>query len=297
MHHIHHWKNRRYHTMPKERLHLLLADQSLQILTSSLRSWPLREGQKFAYLLGAVSPDALFYDLPSCRLSSLGTAFHRLQGQACLTFLASVLSERDNNLTPETTAWVLGVASHFIADGLWHPLIEKTCNPETLFHKEFKFATGQCHHWLESELEGYWLPRIGPADGYLPLLKQLAGKNKTREDCIRCFRMVLMHLGLNGIPDEKKLGRCLFWQALLLCQFSLASWAKCKQMFLEFGPTRYLGTLIVPQRSNLSPLEKSSGNGTKSFEDLCRHEFMARSVITIAQHQHALLANRHANRG
>jgi hypothetical protein len=142
---------------------------------------------------------------------------------------------------------------------------------------------------LESELEGYWLSRIGPADGYLPVLKQIAGKSKTRENCIRCFRMILMQLGLKEIPDEKKLGRCLFWQALLLYQFSLASWGRWRKLFLQFGPTRYLGALIVPRGTSSTPLEKFRSDSAEPFEDPCHSELMARSVITIAQHQRALL--------
>ena len=275
--------------MPKERLHLLLADQSLNLLISSLSSSPLREGDKFAYFLGAISPDALFYDLPSFHLSSSGAAFHRLEGQSCLPFLASVLRERDKDLSPEATAWIFGVASHFLADGIWHPIIEKLCDPETVLCKGFEFSTRQCHHWLESELEAYWLSRIGPADGYLPVLKQITGKSKTRENCIRCFRMILIQLGLEEIPDEKKLGRCLFWQALLLRQFSLASWGRWRKLFLEFGPTRYLGALIVPRGANSTPLEKFRSDPAEPFEVLCDGKFMARSVITMAQHQRSLL--------
>ena len=276
--------------MPKERLHLLLADQSLQVLTPLLSSLPLSEAHKLAYFLGAISPDALFYDVPFCRLSSLGTAFHRLQGESCLPFLESVLREWRNELSPEATAWILGVASHFLTDGIWHPIIEKMSGPDTVFCRAFELSGAQCHHWLESELEGCWLSRIGPADGYLPLLKQFASKNKTRETCIRCFRMVLVRLGLKEVPDEKKIGRCFFWQALLLYQFSLASWARWRKLLLEAGPTRSLGALIVPTFAHLSPLLKSrSQHRTEPFDDPCDDEFMARSVISVARHQHSLL--------
>jgi hypothetical protein len=275
--------------MPKERLHLLIADQSLQFLTPLLSSLPLSEDHKLAYFLGAISPDALFYDVPSCRLSSLGTAFHRLQGESCLPILEPVLREQRDELSPEATAWILGVASHFLTDGIWHPIIEKMCGPATVFCRAFKLSGAQCHHWLESELEGYWLPRIGPEDDYLPFLKHFARKNKTREDCIRCFRMVLMRLGLKEVPDEKKIGRCLFWQALLLYQFSLASWARWRKLLLDVGPTRSLGALIVPTFANSSLLAKSgSQHQVVPFDDPCDDEFMARSVIALASHQHVL---------
>ena len=98
-----------------------------------------------------------------------------------------------------------------------------------------------------------------------------------------------MQFGLKEIPDEQKLGRCLFWQALLLYQFSLASWARWRKLFLALGPTRYLGALIVPRKTDATLLEKSRTNSAKPFEDPCHSELMARSVITMAQRQHALL--------
>ncbi len=276
--------------MPKERLHLLLADQSLQVLTSLLGSSPLSEDHKFAYFLGAVSPDALFYDLPSFRLSSLGSALHRLEGELCLPFLVSVLREGGKEPSPETLAWVLGVASHFLADADWHPIIEKLSDPDAVFCRTFKLSRTQCHHWLESELEGCWLSRIGPADGYLPVLKQFAGSNGTSENCIRYFRMLLRRLGLKDVPGEKKIGRCLFWQALLLYQFSLASWARWQRPLLKAGPTRSLGALIVPVSATLSPRSgHESHRRPGPLEDPCDGGFMARSVISLATHQQALV--------
>jgi hypothetical protein len=267
--------------MPKERLHLLLADQSLQILISSGDLSTFNEAQRIAYFLGAISPDALFYDLPSFRHSSLGNALHRLEGRRCLTFLEPIFRERSKNLTPVTAAWLLGVASHFWVDGYWHPFIEKMSDPESSLCREFELSGCQCHHWLESELEGYWLARIGPPDGYLPLLQQFARSSNTRENCIKAFRMVLMRMDLDQIPSENEISRCLFWQAVLLHQLSLPAWAKWRNLLLKIGATRLVGALIVPVSPGSSDLIAAQSHRNEGLEKLCSDEFLAHSVVSL----------------
>ena len=276
--------------MPKERFHLLLADQTLQVLTSLPNSPSLTGEQKFAYCLGAISPDTFFYDLPFFRLSPLGDAFHRIEGLSSPAFLGTVIKEWNKELTPETTAWLLGVASHMLADGFLHPTIEKMTDSRSFFCKKLGLSERHGHHWLESELEGYWLPVIGPSDGYLPLLKEIARGNKICEDCIGCFRMLLMRMGFKEVPDEKRIGRCLFWQALLLHQFSLQAWARWRNLFLEFRATRYIGSLIVPLKRGLSPppLICESRWGDSSYGP-CDKEFIISAVTFLATHLHPLL--------
>jgi hypothetical protein len=274
--------------MPKERLHLLLAGQSLQVLTSSLGSPLLSEAQEFAYFLGAISPDALFYDLPRFRLPAAGEALHRLEGKSCLPFLESICREQRRDLEPETVAWILGVANHFLADGIWHPIIRKLSDPDTSFCRAFKFSKRQCHYGLESELEAFWLARIGPPDGYLPLLRQFMRGTKRREDCAKCFRIILMQRGFNQIHDERMIGRCFFLQALLLRLFSLAALAKWRTLLVHLSLTRYLGALIVPVAEKSSPLAKSNTPWESPLEDPYDDAFMARSVISLAKHLHEL---------
>ena len=274
--------------MPKERLHLLLADQSLQELKASLGSSPFSEAQEFAYFLGAISPDALFYDLPLFRLSSLGEAYHRLEGESCLPFLASIYEKLDRDRDPEAAAWILGIANHFLADGIWHPIIRKMSDPDSFFCSEFKFSKRQCHHWLESELEAYWLARLGPADGYLPLLKRFGKSGKTRTSCIEWFRVLLMGLKIGQVPDAKTIGGCLSWQALLLRLFSLAVWARWRKLLLDNRLTRSFGVLIVPV-SKPSRLAKPTGDRGGFLADPCDDAFMTRSAASLAEHIRAFL--------
>jgi hypothetical protein len=275
--------------MPKERVHLLLADQSLRLLTARLGPVLSNEDQVFAYLLGSISPDALFYDLPLNRLPSLGKAFHSLEGESCLPLLISILRESKTAMDEVTAGWILGLASHFLADGLWHPIIRQMSDPGTLLCQEFKLSKSQCHHWLESELEGYWLARIGPPGGYLPILRQYRGRTGIRGSCIECFRMVLMRLGLDWIPDRKRIGRCFFWQATLLHLFSVEALVGWRKPLLHSRLGRPIGALLVPPNSTAPPSVKINGDEKLRFDDLFDDAFMKRSVNALAEQLHDLL--------
>jgi hypothetical protein len=274
--------------LPKERFHLLLADKSLSILTSQPDSPPVTEEQRWAYFLGAISPDALFYDFPSFRLSSLGTALHRLEGLSSLRALSSVLNDWKKELPPEAGWWFLGVAGHFLADGFWHPIIEKISEAGCCVYQGCRLSKRQCHHWLESELEGFWLPRVGPPDAYRLLLKSFARRTRMREECIRCFRMILMQMGLTEVPDAKQMDRCFSWQAFFLRQFSLPIWSKMRNLLFQFSATRFYATLIVPEKTGVSTFSTPRNQGVDDLEDLYKYWFtdqlMARSATFVATH-------------
>ncbi len=193
------------------------------------------------------------------------------------------------DLKPETAAWILGVATHFLADGIWHPIIRQMSDPAASFCRAFGYSRRQCHHGLESELEAYWLARIGPADGYLPLLRQFRARNKRQEEGLKGLRMILMRLGLNQIPEERMIDRCFFWQASLLRLFSRQPWPSGANCFSGPVLTRYLGALIVPFAGRSSPFARSSNNPERPFDDPWDDTFMARSVISLAEHLRAFL--------
>jgi hypothetical protein len=273
--------------MPKERFHLLAADQSLQILTSRGSLSPFSEEQKLAYFGGAISPDALFYDLPSFRLSSLGSALHERGGKCRLDWLESISRVESENRTPEAAAWLLGAAGHHLVDAFWHPFIEKMSSPNSLGRKGFRLSERECHHWLESELEGYWMDRIGPSDGYLPILKQFARAGKTLETCVSSLRATLTRMGFDEVPNEEKIGRCFFWQATLLRQFSSPFLARWRHLFLKAGSTRMVGALIVPVTSG-SWRQAKAARTCEHIKDLFHIDLMVRSVISLAGHLQAL---------
>jgi hypothetical protein len=274
--------------MPKERFHLLLADRTLAGL-AALSGSPSASGSlRQAYLLGAISPDALFYDLPSFHLSPVGAALHRLEGFSALELLRSVYSECRQDLTPETGMWLMGVAAHLLVDGFWHPYIEKLSHFGHCLHARRTMSKPQCHHWLESELEGFWLSRAGPADGYRGFLKAFARRSRTRDEGVRGLRMILKRMGTIDVPDAKRIGRCFSWQAFLLRQFSLPAWSRWRNLLLRCDTTRFWGTLIVPQKKETSLYavgkRQGSGGGKASPEDLFSDELMACSVSYLSTH-------------
>lgn len=281
--------------MPKERFHLLVADQILPGLSALRQSSPVTAGQRLAYHLGAISPDTLFYDLPSFRFSPSAAALHRLEGPAGVEFLGSLINECKQQLTPETGMWLLGVAAHLLADGFWHPLIERMASfdYEGSLQVRFKLSKRQTHHCLESELEGFWLDRAGATDNYRQMLRDLAAPGETRSACIDCFRMILKRLGTVGIPDARRIGRCFSWQVFLLDQFSLPGWAKWRNLLLQFPATRFWGTLIVPEKTDRSPfldLKTQAIHCQDSLENPFSDQLMARSLSFLATHLASLAA-------
>lgn len=282
--------------MPKERFHLLVAEQILPSLPALPESSPATEGQRLAYLLGAISPDALFYDLPSFRFSPASAALHHMEGLTGVEFLGSVIAECRQELTPETGMWLFGVGTHLLTDGFWHPIIEKMAsfNCGRSLEAKLKLSKRQAHHWLESELEGFWLARAGPTDGYRPKLKDFARPGETREACIRCFQKILRRLGTVEVPDARRIGRCFSWQAFLLDQFSLPGWARWRDLLLQFPVTRFWGTLIVPEKAVLSPFStiktQSNSHCRDSLEDPFSDRMMAHSLSFLATHLPSLSA-------
>lgn len=281
--------------MPKERFHLLLADQSLAILTSEPDAPRITEEQRRAFFLGAISPDALFYDLPLFRLSSVGGALHQWEGGALCNLLSRSLSASRNTLTSETRWWLLGLMGHFLADGFWHPIIEKISEAGCCLKERLELSKSQCHHWLESEMEGFWIPRVGPSDGYRLLLKDFSGRTRMKEQCLRCFRMTLPPLGQTDVPQVERIARCFSWQAFLLRQFSLPLWSRFRNILLQLRATRFLATLIVPEETTLLPVLSTLSNQVNAdlaelYSRLFSDQWMLRSATFLATHLRSLSA-------
>ena len=282
--------------MPKERFHLLVADQILPGLCSLRRSSAVTTRQRLAYHLGAISPDTLFYDLPSFHFSPAAKAFHRLEGPPVIDFLGSLIDQNRPQVTPESGMWLLGVASHLLADGFWHPVVEKMTAFDGVgsLAVRFKLSKREAHHWLESELEGFWMDRIGPAGGYRQMLKDFAAPSEIRAACIRCLRMILRRLGVVDLPDAERIGRCFSWQAFLLRQCAQPGWARWRKLLLRFPATRFWGTLIVPKTADrstfLACLAQTAGACRDSGEKLFSDHLMARSLTFLTTHLPSLAA-------
>lgn len=279
--------------MPKERFHLLVAEQ---LLTALSNSPPATESQRRAYLWGAISPDVLFYDLPSFRCTPAAAALHRMEGLAAVEFLRALMTDGREALTPETRRWLLGVGTHLLVDGFWHPIIGKYSSFDCrhVLPGSPGLSERQTHHWLESELEGFWLVKAGPAGGYRQLLKDFGKPQKAREEFIGCLQEILRRLGTVDVPDAGRIGRCFSWQTFLLGQFSRPIWARWRDPLLRFRATRFWGTLIVPEAGGLSsfPASRTPANGRcrDLFGDLFSDRLMARSLSFLTNHLPSLAA-------
>ncbi len=269
--------------MPKERLHILLAHQTFRLLRNSgVVDGTAREG----YLLGAILPDIFFYDLPSFKLgNSVGREIHKYEGQAIVDFFGLWIDEEKVQPPQDMKHWMLGFASHLLADGMLHPHINGFCGR---FSEDLGFTAKSCHHWLESELESHWLRASGPSDGYLPLLRQFEKRNETAAKHLEYVRQFLQRANVDNVPSYSRIRRCLNWQTLLLRLFANPAWAKIRPVLLKFAMTESLGVLLVPPRSNLcNPSVKVLRT---QFEiELCEPDFMAKTVSYLATHLLELL--------
>ncbi len=250
--------------MPKERHHLLLADEALQSLTCSqaLRSFSPRE--KAAYRLGTLWPDHLFYDLPTFTMKRVGRALHVLERPDGFERLKRWMRDQEG-LSGAAEAWVLGLACHFLADRFWHPLINRLSRPPFGPCAAVGLPAGECHHFIESGLEAIWLERRGPRDGYLTLLAKLPTEGTLIDEIIRLFHSLLEALEAPILPRPHRIKRCLWWQNRLTRLFAHPLLATKKRLLLRHRSTQPLGALVVP---DLSEIHGTTGGGAECLASL-----------------------------
>jgi len=246
--------------MPKERLHILLAQESSR-LVGELGGRGSPAGQ--THLLAAILPDLFFYDLPTFKLGSYGSRLHRFEGRAAVDFCRDWLREDGAHLKQVHKQWMFGFAGHFLADGWLHPLINGNCRR---FGGDFKLTFKSCHHWLESELEAYWLAAIGPADGFLPLLDGLAQQPERATEVLSFLRVFLTRAGLTPMPSEDVMRRCFSRQVRLLRLFAHPRWTAIRPWLIRFRATQSFGVLLAPPQTflPLAAAEKVEGCNIRS---------------------------------
>ena len=255
--------------MPKERFHILLAEQILNAGT-----FPLMDARaRFSFCLGAISPDVFFYDLPLFGLSSFGNRLHRLLDRSGEELVRKTF-EKHRSLSTATAAWLLGFASHFLADRIWHPVIDEMTASRYAPCLKAGLAGLNCHRWIESELEACWVPLLGPSHRYLPLLGEFLAKREWTWACIDFYRRMLIEMGLPGVPGRWRIKKCLTAQVLLLMLFSSDTLGGARDRLLKNPACRYLAALTVPARPSLPDLDP----GQFSDGGLLSGKFMADSI-------------------
>ena len=258
--------------MPKERFHILLTDlyQSRKSVTGAgqIRDKSLVVG------LGAISPDIFFYDLPSFSLNSLGDSLHDLMDRNGLEPILDWLT--NNSPTLRAKLWALGFASHFLADAVWHPIIDDLSGSLESCLRQGLSAV-DCHRFLESEMEAFWLPKIGKPGGYIDLLETFREDREWLGEIASIYRQFLTYAGLNAPPDGKIL-RCFLNQNFLLRLFASNVLGRQRNLLLARRPTRYFGALIVPVHPVL-PLNPLPEN--PAVLQLFSNDFMQRELTSL----------------
>lgn len=268
--------------MPKERFHLLLAEQVLENLRSSATLAPFRDEFRFVYLVGALHPDSLFYDFPTFSFSRLGSLIHTHEGEAILPIASALMSEAGRTRDRVFAWWILGSASHFLADGFWHPAIREMSHPCAFYCRRFNFSEKQCHHWLESQLESYWLQRWGPQDGYVKFLADLCSTSRSHMELVNYLGRFLAISGTSGKTcNPERLRQCLYWQARSLAFFLNPYLKRYQRLLLRISALRLLGTLIVPEECSLPKLQSREADGGEFSIELLSEDLLRRSITFV----------------
>ncbi|MCE5332951.1 MAG: zinc dependent phospholipase C family protein [Desulfobacteraceae bacterium] len=277
--------------MPKERFHLFLADTCFRSLRQTLPA-SVRINE-FSFLIGALSPDIFFYDIPSFSLSPMGNALHDLidkKGIAPIeVWLADMAGKpwirpswvngfHEETANPDTRmSWGMGFACHFLADAIWHPVIDRLSRTLDFCEKK-RLRPIDCHRLLECELEGYWLDRSKNPQFYTGLLRVFM---RDREWLLRiagCYRSFLEHTGFVPAPSEARIAGCYQDQNFLLRLFSNRTLGYNRDRLLASGPTRRLGALVVPVRPLLPEIFSSLFSDE---ENLFSEKFLSGAIFSI----------------
>lgn len=266
--------------MPKERLHLLLADLTLQSMETLTGSSPSSPRWKEVFLHGAIAPDLLFYDLPTFRFSAAGGRLHALMEPSQSGYFPDRMAEFLATSTGvRNRPWLLGMAHHFMVDQRWHPLINGYAELGGTPCRRLGLSQRDCHHWLESELESFWLDRLGPPEGYIPYLRGLRRNVILRESVAVAYGDLLIALGTGAAPSAEDISRCSHRQVQLMLEFARPSWMRLKRFLLALKPTKYVGALIVPRRPSV---ETGISNRPTGIHRLWETEFVDQTVHSIA---------------
>ncbi len=268
--------------MPKERLHLLLADLTLRRMESRTECSPADDRWRMAFLHGAIAPDVLFYDLPLFRLSAVGHRLHALMEPAHADDLPDPLRRflinREGLLNQP---WLLGMAHHFMVDFRWHPIINGYSTLRGTPCRNMGLNRRDCHHWLESELEAFWLDRSGPARGYTDFLRRLKVDRYFRELMGKTYEKVLALLRMEPAPTAAEITRCASLQVFLMLEFVRPAWMRLKKALLRARATRNIGALIIPPHPGIKADLLGSGE-PGAFHLLWETEFVDATVEAIA---------------
>ncbi|SPF51687.1 conserved hypothetical protein [Syntrophobacter sp. SbD1] len=272
--------------MPKERLHLYLADKLLsgcagsppsQKIGRGLEASPARppgvagdpkrsEGpphqihgpDAFSFYIGAISPDIFFYDFPFFSLSPMGDAMHGVLEREGISIIHNWIA-RTSSPSRREISWALGFACHFLADEAWHPLINELSGPGSRpdFFKGKKLSEIERHRLIESELEALWLAGSPGPQKYDRLLEAFSKGRDLLFEIASYYRGFLDFAGLGELSEkvsDRQIVKCWLSQIFFLRLFANRVLGRQRDRLLSFMPTRSLGALVTPAHPNLPAL-------------------------------------------
>ncbi len=275
--------------MPKERFHLLLADECFKILGDSRPERLYDDEIREAFFLGSIMPDTLFYDLPYFSFSPVGKQLHVLEGDSGFRFFRKWLEEERDAIPRSVQFWMLGMTAHYLADGFWHPVIGKYAEPHSRLCRELKMSSGACHFWMESQMESYWLPGLSPPDGYRDTLKSLRDRRKRFDIYFERFRNLIQRAGAPKTPRIPRIQRCFYWQTTSLRMFAHPRFAAWKSRFLDpYDIGKTLSALVVPPRPAALFLQACAIREEQDLKSPCNAENLAGTVSHIVSRLRAL---------
>ncbi|MGD9504973.1 MAG: zinc dependent phospholipase C family protein [Syntrophobacteraceae bacterium] len=265
--------------MPKERFHLLLADECFSRL-GKLHPETLRDGSlREACLLGSIMPDVFFYDAPSFALAATGRAVHRLEGEPGFELICRMLEENGAHLSRATRFWMFGFASHCLADGFWHPAIRSYSAPSSRLCRRLAISSKSCHFWVESQMEALWLPMLGPPDGHRATLGAFRRRRAEYGEYFLCYRQLLQRASVRRPPSVASIRRCLFYQTVMLQVFTHPGCAALQMRLSgKLGIGAPLGPLMAPDRPAPQFLEACRLQRERGGENLCGAQMLSASL-------------------
>lgn len=261
---------------------MLLAREAAGILSATAKEGSFRLDTE-SYLLGAVMPDTLFYDIPRFTLSRVGRLLHRFQGEKGARVCRKLLRGRQARRDPRYASWLLGFMSHLVADAYWHGLVVYYSEPPFWPCRYYRLKPKSCHLWLEGQLEAQWIPLVGPTEGFCDVLDRIRRELYRTHPAPRYFRRWLGAVLPRHVPAEPSVRRCLYWQATLLRFFSDPRTDRLHEVLISTRWGRHLGSLVVPREARLAELmgqvpPRPAPNGLAPFDG----RLLARSVVDLA---------------
>ncbi|MEE8484029.1 MAG: zinc dependent phospholipase C family protein, partial [Nitrospinota bacterium] len=153
--------------MPKEITHWTLAEKAVRLADDrSIKE--VVSNNRFLYLLGAVSPDTPYYQtspVTTDLYEEVGRRLHGISDGGAFKPLACVARIYEE-ITQGALAFLLGVISHLVVDGEYHPFIYHFSGNTHNANRNEMLRASYRHRLLETYLDLHYYGDVEPANGY-----------------------------------------------------------------------------------------------------------------------------------